>query len=121
MTTDFIVAEKLLKNVIENFQSDPKAVLDWVGSNQMIANPGKFQYMLLGKYKSLKIEIKGIKLGTAKSVKLLGLTIDHNLTVDTHASNICKTASAHIKNLTRIRNSSDEKQTKLLWNSFIFS
>ena len=109
MTADFIVAEKLLKNVIENFQSDPKAVLDWVGSNQRIANPGKFQYMLLGKHKSLKIEIKGIKLGTAKSVKLLGLTIDHNLTFDTHASNICKTASAHMKNLTRIRNSSDEK------------
>ena len=31
-------------------------------------NSGIFQYMLLGKYKSLKIEIEGFKLESAKSV-----------------------------------------------------
>ena len=85
----------------------------------MMANPGKFHYMMLGKCKPLKIEIEGFKLESGESVKLLGLTIDHNLTFHTHASNIYRAASAHIKSLSRIRNSLDEKQAKLLCNSYL--
>ena len=50
----------------------------------MIANPGK--------HKLLKIEIEGFQLELAKSVNLLGITIDNNLTFHAHISNICKTA-----------------------------
>ena len=78
----------------------------------MMANPGKFQYMLLGKHKPLKIEIEGFQLESAKSVNLLGIITDHNLTFDTYVSNICKTANAKVKSLTRIRNALDEKQAK---------
>ena len=95
------------ENVIKNLQLDLKIVLKWFRNNQMMANPGKFQYMLLGKHKPLKIEIEGFQLESAKSVNLLGITIDHNLTFDTHISNICKTASAKIKSLSRIRNALD--------------
>ena len=87
----------------------------------MKTNPGKFQYILVGKHKPLIIRIEGFQLESAKSVNLLGITIDHNLTFDTHASNICKTASANVKSLSRIRNALDEKQAKLLHNSFILS
>ena len=38
-----------------------------------------------------------------------------------HISNICKTASGKVKNLSGIRNASDEKQANLLYNSFILS
>ena len=55
----------------------------------MMINPGKFQYMLLGKHKPFKIKIDGFQLESAKSVNLLGINIDHNLTFDTHVSNIC--------------------------------
>ena len=58
----------------------------------------------LGNIQPLKIGIEGFQLEPAKSVKLLGITIDHNLTFDTHVSNICKTASAKVKSLSRIRN-----------------
>ena len=87
----------------------------------MVTNPGKFQYMMLGKHKSLKIEIEGFQAEWAKSVNLLGITIDHNLTFDTHVWSICKTTSVKVKGLSRIRNALDEKQVKLLYNSFILS
>ena len=87
----------------------------------MIVNLGKFQYMLLGKHQLLKIEIEGFRLESGKSVNLLGITIDHNLTFDTNISNICKTASAKVKSLSTIRNTLDENQPKLLYNSFILS
>ena len=38
-----------------------------------------------------------------------------------HVSNICKAASTKVKSLSRIRNALDEKQAKLLYNSFILS
>ena len=87
----------------------------------MMVNFGKFQYMLLGKHKSLKIEIEGFQLESAKPVNLLGISIDYNLTFDTHISNICKRASPAVKNLSRIRNALDNERAKLLYNSFILS
>ena len=67
-------------------------MLKWFRNNQMMANPGKSQYMLLRKHNPLKIGIEGFQLESAKSVNLLGITIGYNLTFDTHDSNICKTA-----------------------------
>ena len=49
------------------------------------------------------------------------LNIDHDLTFDSHISNICKTTGAKIKGLSKIRNSLDKKQMKLLHNSLISS
>ena len=112
---------EITKNVIKNLQSDLKIVLKWFRNNQMMTNPGKFQYMLLGKHKPLIIEMEGFQLESAKSVNLLVITIDHNLTFDTYISNLCKTASANVKSLSRIRNVLEEKQAKLLYNSFILS
>ena len=68
----------------------------------MKTNLGKFQYILVGKHKPLIIWIEGFQPESAKSVNLLGITIDHNLTFDTHASNICKTASANVKSLAEL-------------------
>ena len=108
------------ENVIKNLQSDLKIVLKWFRNNQMMANPRKFQDMLLGKHKPLiKIEIEGFQLESAKSVQLLGTTIDHNLIFETHVSNIGKMANAKVKSLSRIRNALDEKPAKILYNSFI--
>ena len=58
----------------------------------------------------MKIEIKGFQLESGKSVNFLRITIDHNLTLDTHISNIYKTVSAKVKTLSRIRNAFDEKK-----------
>ena len=107
------------ESVIKNLQSDLKIVLKWFRNNEMMTNPEKFQSMWLGKHKPLKTEIDGFQLESAKSVNLLGITIDHNLTFDTHVSNIFKTASAKVKSLSRMINALDEKQAKLLYNSFI--
>ena len=65
----------------------------------MMENPRKFQYMLLRKQEPSKIEIEEFQLESTKSVNLLGITLDYNLTSDTHVSNICKTASAKVKSL----------------------
>ena len=77
--------------------------------------------MLLGIHKPLKIKLEQFKLKSAKSVKLLWITIDNNLTFDTYISNICKTASAKIKSFNRIINALDEKEAKLQSNFILRS
>ena len=62
------------ENVIKNLQSYLKIVLKCSRNNQMKANFGKFQYMLLGKHKPLKTEIEGFQLESAKP-NLLGITL----------------------------------------------
>ena len=109
------------ENVIQNLQLHLKIVLTWFRNNEMMANLGKFQYMLFGKHKTLKIKIEEFQLEWAKSVNLLGITIDHNLTFDAHVINTWKTASAKVKSLSRIRNAWDENQARLLYNFFILS
>ena len=37
---------KSVKSVTENLQSDRKIALNWFKVNQMMANPGKFQFMI---------------------------------------------------------------------------
>ena len=113
---------KSVNDVIENLQSDLKIALTWFKDNQMMANPGKFQFMILNKNtinKSIVINNKTIE--SSKSVKLLGLTIDNKLNFGIHINNICKVASAKIKSLGRIRSRLNLSQAKILYNSFILS
>ena len=90
---------KSVNDVIENLQSK------WFKDNQMMANPGKFQFMILSKNTINKSIVIGNKtIESSKSVKLLGLTIDNKSNFGIHINNICKVASAKIKGLGRIRN-----------------
>ena len=113
MTTHFIIVEKLLK-MLKKITTRSKNRVKVVQEQSNDGKSAKFQYVLLVKHKPLKIEIEGFQLQSAKPVKLLEITIDHNLTFDTHISNICKTPGAKVKSLSRIRNALDEKQAKLL-------
>ena len=113
---------KSVNDVIENLQSDLKIALKWFKDNQMMANPGKFQFMILSKNTINKSIVIGNKtIESSKSVKLLGLTIDNKLNFGIHINNICKVASAKIKGLGRIRNRLNLSQAKILYNSFILS
>ena len=97
-------------------------MLKWFQDNQMMANPGKFQFMILSKNTINKlIVIDNKTIESSKSVKVLGLTIDNKLNFGIHINNICNVASAKIKGLGRIRNRLNLSQAKILYNSFILS
>ena len=113
---------KSVNDIIENLQSDLKIVLKWFKDNQMMANPGKFQFMILSKNTINESIVIGNKtIESSKSVKLLGLTIDNKLNFGIHINNICKVASAKIKGSGRIRKRLNLSQAKILYNSFILS
>ena len=66
--------------------------LEWFESNRLVANPSKFQMMLLGTKRNDNIckEINGAIVCPSASVKLLGITIDAGLKLDHHVKTMCQ-------------------------------
>ena len=88
--------------------------LNWYKDIEMIANPGKFQFIILSKNTvSHSIVIKKKMLESQKSVKLLGLSMNNKLNFRIHINNISKVASAKIEGLARIKSRLNLLQAKM--------
>ena len=90
-----------LSNILENLKHDLKILLKWFRINSLQANPGKFQFMILG--------------------KKLGITVDNLSIFNEHIDNLCRTASYKLHALRRIRKYLSLEKAKLLCNAFINS
>ena len=55
-------------------------------------NPGKFQFMILGRKQCNKVKLKfnSVVISESDTVKLLGITIDNKLTFNEHINNLCR-------------------------------
>ena len=106
-------------NVMTNLQHDLAKVLSWFSSNQLVANPGKFQMMFLGcKNTDLTKHVESIVIRSSDSVKLLGITFDNKLSFANHIINLCKRASYSVRFLYRIRNYIDTKRVYFIISLF---
>jgi hypothetical protein len=91
------------ENILYNYADDN--TLSYSDHNQMKANPDKFQAIAIGSKTSnegISFNLDGNKIDCEKEVKLLGVTIDCQLKLNSHISNICKKASRQLNVLKRI-------------------
>ena len=79
-----------LDRIIIDLEEDLSQALEWFESNRLVANPSKFQMMLLGTKRNVEIffEINGAIVCPSNSVKLQGITIDAGLRFDQHVKNL---------------------------------
>ena len=77
-------------NVLENLKHYMKILLKWFRINSLQANPGKFQFIILGKKNRnlVNLIINSTKIEESKKVVLLGITIDNLLTFSEHIDNL---------------------------------
>ena len=63
--------------------------------NSLKANPGKFQFMILGNKdeRFFHIHINNVKIKNPNEVTLPGIKIDKNLSFKKHISELCRRAS----------------------------
>ena len=89
----------------------------------MKTNPGKFQFIILGKKQcnKAKLKINSIVINKSDTVELLGITIDNVLTFNEHINNFCRIASYKLYTLRRIKKYLTQDQAKFLYNAFINS
>ena len=77
---------KDLSNIFENLKHDMKSLLTWLRINSLQDNPGKFQFVILGKKKrnSVRLIVNPTEIEESKKVVLLGIPIDNLLTINDH-------------------------------------
>ena len=113
-----------IHTIISQLDQDSKRIVEWFSNNSMIANPAKFQLMFLGKrlnYDELSIKVNGETLLPKKEVKLLGVTLDDNLTFCKHIKTMCSKANNKISAFRRMRKFVSLDKAKILYNAFISS
>ena len=113
-------------NVIKLLETDTNESLSWLKKNKMIANPDKFQAIILSRSKEiptvgLKVNIGSSFILTEDCVKLLGVTIDNRLSFDRHITSLCKKASAQMNALFRLSHALPQKAKKVLVDSFVYA
>ena len=100
-------------------------LLVWLETSKMIANPGKFQSIIIDKKKQdhtkETIEIGDKIVEASPSVKLLGVQIDDKLNFNLHITNICRSAANQVNALIRFKQFLSFEAKKVLVNGYFCS
>ena len=98
-------SNKELEIVFRNLETDLNNVLAWFNINSLKANPGKFQFMVLGTKEadSFVLIINKNKIKSWTEVTLLGVKNDKQLKSKSHIEELCKKAVYKLHALSRIR------------------
>ena len=120
------MVSETLSGFIKSLTSKSGLAIDWFTANSMIVNPDKFKAIILTKSKQdtsgITISFRGHEIVTQKSVDLLGVTIDCNLSFEQHVSKLCKSSAYQLSALKRLRPYiTNERTRKILIQSFTLS
>ena len=121
------LVKKTFDQVINNLQTDFRALKAWFYDNLLVLNPKKclnskkYHFWTLGNGNNFcDFSRDDIIIKNCLLEKILGLTIDNNLDFSDHISNICKTADQKGNALFRVSaNMSSDKCTPLIDSFFI--
>ena len=83
------VACKYLNNLLRTLEKESESALDWFRTNNVIANPDRFHAIINKRRKNAithKLKIYNNEIETIKSVKLLDIEIDNQLSFNQHIS-----------------------------------
>ena len=115
-------SNKELEIVFRNLETDRNNVLAWFNINSLKADPGKFQFMVLGTKEdgSFVLNIGINKIESSAEVTLLGVKIDKQLKFKSPIE-LYRKGAYKLHALRRIRKYLTVEKAKLLANAFINS
>ena len=92
-----------VENLLDDLVNDAKAAVTWFHENHMVANPEKFQSIILSRNGGVctPISVKNNDLCPANEIKVLGVTLDDRLNFKSHVDDICNRASRQINSIKR--------------------
>ena len=112
-----------LQEIVTNLEDDLSKLLEWFKSNEMVANPKKFQLMFLGLQGKirLRLNIEGSKVPTTGHIKLLGMEIYSKLTFNKHIETLCSKVNKKVSAFARLNNYISREQAITVCNAVILS
>ena len=116
-------------DISQSLQQSINTLKEWCKLNHMSLNPLKTKLMLLTtrqKRQSLSsdlppIFIDNIQIEEVDSHRVLGITIDHNLSWSNHVDSLCKTLSRRVYQLCRFKRFINLHARKLFIHAYILS
>ena len=113
---------------LRNLEACTTAVRDWFLHNGMLLNPDKSEVLLAaGRAQASQfaggsgLRVAGSNITFSVKLKSLGVTIDQNLSLDQHVTNVVKASNFHIMGLRHIRPLLDEKTANTVACSIVSS
>ena len=116
---------KTLEDLIKIREHGCEVALAWSRNNKMMANPNKFQAILLNKSKSTQIKII-INIGNEKieslsAVKLAEIKIEDKLNFDNPINTVCRSTANQLNSLIRLKRFLRTEERKGLIQRFMLS
>ena len=111
-----------LKILIQKLEHDSLKAIMWFENNYMKLNEDKCHFLISGNtYEHLWVKVGDVLIWESSKEKLLGVTIDKNLTFTEHVSTICKKAGRKVTALSRLVKIMPFLKRKILLKTFIES
>ena len=111
------VCEKQLYGVQKMLESESLILFEWFHDNYLKANSGK-SHVMLKRGNKQKINVKGSPISDEKIVKLLGVTVDNELSFEPHLNLVCKKVSQKLHTLAMVSKSL-KKRLRVIMKAFI--
>ena len=117
-TTPYVCSSNL-KTVLETLEDNSKLAIAWLETNYMKLNTDKGHLLISdNKNEQMWAKLDRDIFWESNNVKLLGITLDNNLKVDKHVSNICSKANKKLSTLTRVAKFLPFKKSRILFKAF---
>ena len=107
--------------IINNLVNDTSTLIKWFNDNYFIMNADKCHLLVTKHEKNISATIDGHEIVASKSVKLLGVQIDNQLSFSEHVSNICKKVSKKLHALRRVSHYMSKDKLRIIMKAFIES
>ena len=111
-----------MRKIKNDLEMDFMILHKWFHENNMVLNPGKCHYIVIGDDDpSHKIILNNNEIASSNEEKPLGILLDSKLSFDSHSTSLCKKAGQKRSAFTRINYYLTPDQKSLLLNSVVKS
>ena len=107
-----------LQDMIQKLVDDGNIAIDWFSSNDMQANPSKFQFMTF-EDSNVVLTLRGVSIEQDDCVKLLGVNIDRKLDFKFHVNEVIKKCGRQLNALRRQSRLLNTRSKLKVFNSFV--
>ena len=111
-----------------NLEEDLARVANWCSTNQLLPNPSKTKFILIGTRqllqrlpKEMSLTFLGEVIKPVTSACDLGVTLDNHLTFDSHITKVVSSCMSKLCQINRVKSSFDHKTLLLIISSLVMS
>ena len=120
--TTIYVCDNHLKNIQNRLERDALKLSGWFHENYMKLNDDQCHLLVfVDKTNDVSVTVGNSLIKESSEEKLLGVTIDKDLSFKTHLDSLCKKASQKLHALARISKFMDTEKIVLMMNTFVMS